>query len=74
MTYALIGDQFPLKKRGWAIGLLVSGGMAAFIIVAPLSGLIAGLAGWRSSALLVHNTRFISLRGSEFNLYSFESA
>jgi len=48
MTYALIGDQFPLKKRGWAIGLLVSGGMAAFIIVAPLSGLIASLAGWRS--------------------------
>ncbi len=48
MTYALIGDQFPLEKRGWAIGLLVSGGMAAFIIVAPLSGLIAGLAGWRS--------------------------
>jgi MFS transporter, DHA1 family, putative efflux transporter len=48
MTYALIGDQFPLEKRGWAIGLLVSGGMVAFIIVAPLSGIIASLAGWRS--------------------------
>ena len=48
MTYALIGDEFPLEKRGWAIGLLVSGGMAAFIIVAPLSGIIASLAGWRS--------------------------
>ena len=48
MTYALIGDHFPLEKRGWAIGLSVSGGMAAFIIVAPLSGLIASIAGWRS--------------------------
>jgi len=48
MTYALIGDEFLLEKRGWAIGLVVSGGMAAFIIVAPLSGIIASLAGWRS--------------------------
>ncbi|MGE5574723.1 MAG: MFS transporter, partial [Ignavibacteria bacterium] len=48
MTYVLIGDHFPLEKRGWSIGLLVSGGMAAFIVVAPLSGLIASIAGWRS--------------------------
>jgi DHA1 family inner membrane transport protein len=48
MSYALIGEQLLLNKRGWAIGLTVSGGMAAFIIVAPLSGLIASIAGWRS--------------------------
>jgi predicted MFS family arabinose efflux permease len=48
ISYTLIGDHFPLEKRGWAIGLLVSSIMVAFIVAAPLSGLIASIAGWRS--------------------------
>ncbi|MGA2385739.1 MAG: MFS transporter [Candidatus Bathyarchaeia archaeon] len=47
MSYALIGDLFPLERRGWVVGLTVSAVMASFVIVAPLSGFIAGIAGWR---------------------------
>jgi predicted MFS family arabinose efflux permease len=51
MTYALIGELLPAEKRGWAIGLTVSALTAAYIIVAPLSGVISSFAGWRSVLL-----------------------
>lgn len=47
MVYTLIGEQLPLERRGWAVGLAMSGVMTAFVIVAVLSGAIAGIAGWR---------------------------
>jgi predicted MFS family arabinose efflux permease len=47
MVYTLIGDQLPLERRGWALGLTVSSIMAAGLVVSFLSGLIADVAGWR---------------------------
>jgi len=47
LSYTLIGEHLPIEKRGWAIGLVISSGLLSFIIIAPLSGFITGLAGWR---------------------------
>jgi DHA1 family inner membrane transport protein len=51
MIYTLIGDHLPLERRGWAVGLVMSAVMAAFVIVAILSGTIASVAGWRTVLL-----------------------
>lgn len=51
MTYSLIGEHFSLEKRGWAMGLIVSTFGAAYVIVAPLSGIISNVAGWRAVLL-----------------------
>ncbi len=53
LTYTLIGDNFPLEKRGKAIGLTFSVPAASFILVGPLSGVISAAAGWRSVLLLL---------------------
>jgi predicted MFS family arabinose efflux permease len=47
MVYTLIGEQFPLERRGWAMGLLASTSLASAVVVGPISGVIAGVAGWR---------------------------
>ncbi len=47
MSVTLIGELFPLEKRGWRIGLTISGGFAAYLIVGPLSGYVEAIAGWR---------------------------
>ena len=47
MAYALIGDLLPLEKRGWAVGLVISGVMISGVVVAPVAGFIASVAGWR---------------------------
>jgi predicted MFS family arabinose efflux permease len=51
MIYTLIGELFPLEKRGWAVGLAVAAMGASYIIVGPFSGLISDIAGWRSVLL-----------------------
>ena len=51
MTYTLIGELFPLEKRGWLVGLTVSTLFAAYLIVGPLSGYVEGVAGWRAFLL-----------------------
>ena len=51
MVYTLIGEQLPLEKRGWAIGLTGSAGGATGVIVAILTGVIISMAGWRSVLL-----------------------
>ena len=48
MIVSLIGGLFPLEKRGWAIGLVVSASFIAFVLVPSLSASIAHVAGWRS--------------------------
>lgn len=53
MALTLIGDMVPLQKRGWAVGLVVSTGFLAFVLVPPLSRSISVLAGWRSVLLLL---------------------
>ncbi len=47
MAYTLIGEHLPLEKRGWAMGLFLASIMASALVVAPLSGFIAGISGWR---------------------------
>ena len=47
MVYTLIGEQLPLERRAWALGLSVSSIMAAGLLVSSLSGVIASIAGWR---------------------------
>lgn len=51
LVYALIGDLLSLKRRAWAIGLVLSSFAAITVIVAPLSGFIDSFAGWRSVLL-----------------------
>lgn len=51
MVYSLIGGLLPLEKRGWAVGLAVSAAFFTDVLVAPISGLIADNAGWRSVLL-----------------------
>lgn len=47
MTYTLVGELFPLEKRVSAIGWINAGDGLAFIIGAPIIGIIAGIGGWR---------------------------
>jgi predicted MFS family arabinose efflux permease len=47
MVYALIGEQLPLNRRGWAMGLVMSSAMTSAVVLGPVSGVIAGFAGWR---------------------------
>lgn len=51
MVYTLIGEQLPLERRGWALGLTVSSIMASGLVVSSLSGLIANIGGWKMALL-----------------------
>ncbi len=47
-AYSFIGDFLPLQKRGRAIGWLVACTTLAYVIGAPVTGLIAHNGSWRS--------------------------
>jgi len=47
MIFALVGEHLHLEQRAHAIGWVFTGGSLAFIISAPVIGLIADLGGWR---------------------------
>jgi predicted MFS family arabinose efflux permease len=47
MAYSIIGDVYPLEKRGRAIGVIVSATTLAYVIGAPTIDLIAEWGGWR---------------------------
>jgi predicted MFS family arabinose efflux permease len=51
MTYSLVGEFYPLEKRGKAIGWIVAAGSFGFIIGAPIIGIIANIANWRAVML-----------------------
>jgi predicted MFS family arabinose efflux permease len=51
MTLTLIGEHLPLQKRPSAIGWVFTGGSLAFIISAPIIGLLAIVGGWRLAFL-----------------------
>jgi predicted MFS family arabinose efflux permease len=53
MAYALLGEYYPLQKRGRAIGVLVSAISLAYIIGAPTVALIANAFGWRATMPLL---------------------
>jgi DHA1 family inner membrane transport protein len=48
MAYALTGDYYPLEKRGKAVGGIVAATALAYVIGAPLIGLIASVGTWRT--------------------------
>jgi predicted MFS family arabinose efflux permease len=51
MAFALIGEFYPLEKRGKAVGWIVAAGFLAFTIGAPMTGLLVNFGGWRSVML-----------------------
>jgi MFS transporter, DHA1 family, inner membrane transport protein len=54
MAYSIVGDLYPLQKRGRAIGILVASTTLAYVIGAPTIGLIAQtFGGWRSVMVLL---------------------
>ena len=53
MTYSLVGDFLPLQKRGMAIGWLVACSTLAYVIGAPVIGLIGHNESWRSVTLWI---------------------
>jgi predicted MFS family arabinose efflux permease len=48
MAYSLIGEFYPLEKRGRAIGWIVASTTLAYVIGAPVIGIIASIGSWRS--------------------------
>ena len=48
MVYSLIGEFYPLQKRDRAIGWIVASSTLAFVLGAPLIGIIASASNWRS--------------------------
>ncbi len=53
MVYSFIGELFPLEKRGWVVGLTFSASFLAWVVVGPVAGKIAELAGWRLVLLML---------------------
>ncbi len=53
MAYSIVGDHYPLEKRGRAIGVLVAAITLAYVVGAPSIGLVADLTGWRAVMLLI---------------------
>ncbi|NLE03290.1 MAG: MFS transporter, partial [Crenarchaeota archaeon] len=51
MSLTLIGTLLPLEKRSKAVGWTMAAGSLTFVIGAPLSVFIAGLASWRTVLL-----------------------
>ncbi len=51
MAISLVGDHFPLDKRGNAVGWIIAAGSLSYLIGAPLIGFIAGIGGWRFTLL-----------------------
>lgn len=47
MAYTLIGESYPLEKRGRAIGWMVASTALTYIVGPPIIWLIAGVSSWR---------------------------
>ncbi len=48
MAYSIIGDFYPLEKRGKAVGVIVAFTTLAFVIGSPATGLLAAYLDWRT--------------------------
>jgi len=46
MAITLIGEYFPLEKRGNAVGWIIAAGSLSYLIGAPVIGFIAGIGDW----------------------------
>ena len=51
MAYSLIGEFYPLEKRGRAIGWIVAASALTYIIGTPIIGLIASVSNWRATMI-----------------------
>jgi predicted MFS family arabinose efflux permease len=51
MVYSLIGEFYPVEKRGRAIGWMVAASTSAFVVGAPIIGVIANLGTWRATMI-----------------------
>ena len=51
IALALIGEIYPLHKRGRAVGWIVAAGFLAFTIGAPMTGLLVNFGNWRTVML-----------------------
>lgn len=51
MAIAMIGEHLALEKRARAVGLVIAGGSLAYLIGAPIMGVIADFGGWRMTLL-----------------------
>lgn len=51
MAYSLIGDFYPLEKRGRAIGWIVASTTLAYVVGAPVIGVLSNFGGWRVVAI-----------------------
>jgi len=47
----LIGEHLALEKRARAVGLVIAGGSLAYLIGAPIMGVMADFGGWRMTLL-----------------------
>ncbi len=53
MVYSLIGDNYPLEKRGRAVGAIVASGTIATLIASPSVAAISSFGDWRTAILLL---------------------
>jgi DHA1 family inner membrane transport protein len=47
MAYSIIGDVYPLEKRGRAVGVIVASTTLASVIGGPIAGVLASYGDWR---------------------------
>jgi len=67
MAYTIIGDVFPLQKRGRAVGTIVAFGTLAFVVGSPATGLLATYMDWRTVTIaLTLPVAFASLVSAVF--------
>jgi predicted MFS family arabinose efflux permease len=51
MAIALVGENLAFEKRANAVGWVLAGGSLAYLVGAPIMGVLAGFGGWRISLL-----------------------
>jgi DHA1 family inner membrane transport protein len=51
IAIALVGENIAFKERASAVGWVLAGGSLAYLIGAPIMGVLAGFGGWRMSLL-----------------------
>jgi len=51
MCIALVGEHLALSRRAGAVGQIVAGGSLAYLVGAPIMGVLAGFGGWRMPLL-----------------------
>ena len=53
MAYSIIGDVYPLEKRGKAVGVMVAAITLAYLVGGPATALIATFGDWRTATILL---------------------